>query len=1689
MKQHYFNFRGVKHEELSQEHQKRSFATWRLELIPLLVFFLSVFTVNAQVDNYGFTQSVGTYTPLTGGTILGSYVGTSGASSLDNVIYNIPNGTIPFSFQFDGQSYTGLNVSANGFVTFGETPPTASTYTPLSATTAFQGAIAAFTRDLQGGWVFAADRTSGSNELTNVSDLGLAQVGDLLNGAGIATGATISAINGNVITMSANATSTGVAGPVQVGGPWANIQYGIVGTAPNRTFVVEYNNLRRFGSSLTVAQHMRLNFQIRLNEADNTIEVVYGDCSPGLTTFSAFVHQVGLRGQDNSFPGNSAPRMNTKGLNDNWLNSADGTTNASGMVFNGVAPANVIPLGLTYRWELATCFPPQVGLTASNITTQSADLAWSAPSVVPDGYEYVLSDVIVDPTVAGTPTVTNTISVSGLSPNTQYFLFVRSICNNNPSGWRLVGSFFTACAPVSEFFENFDSYTAGANTMANCWVRKGTSTATTLTTGAIAPNSPPNRLLISASGITPTISYVLMPVVNNLNAGTHRLTFKAYATAANRVLEIGYLTDEDDENSFVFLQDFLMPSTAQSTTEEFIFTPGVLPANAVRLAFLNQGFPSGTALIYVDDVAWGQIPSCLPPTDVATSNITPTTVDIIWAPGAAGQTEWSIEYGLAGFTQGDGTLLNGVSNPTTISSLMPATNYQFYVQSNCAVNDDSIWVGPFSFTTGCVPVSEFFENFDSYTAAANTLPICWLRRGTSTATTTVSGAIAPNSPANRLLISASGITPTVSYALMPVVDNLNTGTHRLKFKAYATAANRVLEIGYLTDANDENTFVYLQDFQMPSTTQATTQEFTFVPGALPANAVRLAFLNQAIPGATALIYVDDVLWEQIPSCPIPFDVETSNTTPTSVDIAWTPGSAGQTVWTIEYGLTGFTQGDGTVLSGLSNPTTIGGLTSSTNYQFYLQGNCDVDDDSLWVGPFSFRTLCDPPFITDTTGDTICGEGSATLSAVAGEGSVVWFATEASTTSLFEGPTFTTPIITETTSFWAAAVAGGSTIDGLGRVQPATNDNTSPSNWGLSFTATSEFTISTVDVYITATVAGNLTVNLTDASGIILQTTQIATPPGSATSPVLFTVPLDFTVQPGNYRLLAATGSPAMVRETSGITYPYGLGGFGEITSGFLASNTLTTYYWFYNWSIITGCVGPKVEVVATVTEADAISVATSEDILCLGQSTELSVSSVNNDYEYEWQPGGLLGAVHVVSPSETTTYTVTATDALSNCVTSSTVTVTVNPVPGAVVINNGEEVEICVDETVALVAVGGALPDQVIFEDDFNAATNNWTTVNNSTGGTTGGPTVSAWTLRASGSTPPTPAISSPDNSQFYLSNSDAAGSTTITETILTSPAISTIGVTEATLSFQHFFRHIGNSIGAVETSTDGTIWTQLTSYTATVGTAVAFVTASLPLPEALLGQAQVYVRFKYNATWGWYWAIDNVSIIGTLNSEVTWSPATELYLDAEASQPYAGQETSVVYAKGVTSIVYTATATNDFGCETSQELEVTVNSAATPIGDAVQEITGDTATFISDIVVAGTNIVWYASLQDALNGTNPLDPTTELVDGATYYAVSFENGCSSEPLAVTVNVTLSLDNLMFADFNFYPNPVNEVLFISNNEIISSVKVINLLGQEISHEDINANQGEINLSNLPQGSYLIKVQVDQFTKIVKVIKN
>ncbi|MCB0768214.1 MAG: choice-of-anchor J domain-containing protein, partial [Flavobacteriales bacterium] len=301
-------------------------------------------------------------------------------------------------------------------------------------------------------------------------------------------------------------------------------------------------------------------------------------------------------------------------------------------------------------------------------------------------------------------------------------------------------------------------------------------------------------------------------------------------------------------------------------------------------------------------------------------------------------------------------------------------------------------------------------------------------------------------------------------------------------------------------------------------------------------------------------------------------------------------------------------------------------------------------------------------------------------------------------------------------------------------------------------------------------------------------------------------------------------------------------------------------------STASGGDGANGRVVLTYTPCSGptISVTPSTPTICSGGNVVLTASGANAGYT--WSPATGLSATSgpsvTANPATTTTYTVTGLNTGCSIPGSATVTVNVSSGPTGVSANSSATM-LCAGGTVDLTGAYTALPTTV-FSEDFNSGLGSWSTTNTSTGGT---PAAAAWTSRPdsyfyNGYGSPDPTFSSNDASPFVLSNSDAQGSGT-TATTLVSPGFSTVGYSSLSLSYYHYYRYNASESANVDISTDGTNWTTEQTYTSTQGADDGFVQSTVDL-SAYAGQPQLFIRFRYDATWDWWWAIDNVSVTGT---------------------------------------------------------------------------------------------------------------------------------------------------------------------------------------------------------------------------------
>jgi PKD repeat protein len=148
--------------------------------------------------------------------------------------------------------------------------------------------------------------------------------------------------------------------------------------------------------------------------------------------------------------------------------------------------------------------------------------------------------------------------------------------------------------------------------------------------------------------------------------------------------------------------------------------------------------------------------------------------------------------------------------------------------------------------------------------------------------------------------------------------------------------------------------------------------------------VKIKFTAQKSSGTTPQqgdIAVDDLSIVEAPTCPDPSALSATPTSTTEIELAWTTGGA--TAWQVEYGQSGFVQGNGTIVNALTNPYTVAGLTSGVSYDFYVRDSCSATEFSDWIGPVTATTLscaggCTYTLVlTDDYGDGWTGNNQGT----------------------------------------------------------------------------------------------------------------------------------------------------------------------------------------------------------------------------------------------------------------------------------------------------------------------------------------------------------------------------------------------------------------------------------------------------------------------------------------------------------------------------------------------------------------------------------------------------------------------------------------------------------------------------------------------------------------------------------------
>lgn len=637
----------------------------------------------------------------------------------------------------------------------------------------------------------------------------------------------------------------------------------------------------------------------------------------------------------------------------------------------------------TFSISAPTC-PIPSGLNYENLTHNGATFSWGNPQNLVSNWEYVVKLAANGlPTTSDVVTASNTntnVNVSGLIPNTKYNLYVRSVCNGTPGQWSAAMLFRTQCVTFTPPY--FTDFTGATDDESQCWTSLDLNRDGRFFGYAGAPDSPPVqarlvRLRTIDSG-NQTNDMLVSPRFNFDGVSQKQIRFK-YKGFGGYTNSTGYVLGESSfmmklSTTGIGPNNFtreLLPIATYQTGNNYIEMIVVVPADVigdVNIAwYLPPGHVNTSTNFFIDDVYVENLPACSPPSypGVTAGSITQTSAQFYWTNGY-NNSQWEIVVQPlnSGVPTVNGELVG--TNPFIKTGLTPSTRYEYYIRTYCNSTEKSVWVGPVPFNTLCdaQPVP-YFESLN--TTDVTTKKFCW-------------SVINRNNDNNSLWriedteASISGrdlfMTPFSSYDDFLVSAQVNVvGQKMLKYK-YKVASNifNPVERGnfevIMSSTPDFSTYTVLipaQDFNNIE----YRENFVIFNGTGPAYFAFHLPPNMENPRNTGLVFIDDFSIEDAPLCPNPSNLLVSNIGVNSATLSWTRGFS-ETQWevVIQNPSLGIPSGSGTLVN--TSPTyNATALTENTMYEYYVRAVCGSNGNSEWIGPFEFKTICNPiqtPFI-------------------------------------------------------------------------------------------------------------------------------------------------------------------------------------------------------------------------------------------------------------------------------------------------------------------------------------------------------------------------------------------------------------------------------------------------------------------------------------------------------------------------------------------------------------------------------------------------------------------------------------------------------------------------------------------------------------------------------------------------------
>jgi len=462
---------------------------------------------------------------------------------------------------------------------------------------------------------------------------------------------------------------------------------------------------------------------------------------------------------------------------------------------------------------LSVCGVP-TGLSSTGITTSAATLNWTAISGA-TGYN-IRYRIVGSPTWTSTTSTSNTKSISSLTASSNYEFQVQTNCGSSNLSAFSGSSTFTTLTPVCNVPTGLNTtgitstdatlnWTAVSGAVGYIVTYTEVSTLSTFTINATTASVTVTSLNVSSnyewqvqtdcgnssfSAISPTLAFSTLATACSIPSGLSTTGI----TASEATMEWTTVAGASGYNiqyrivgapTWTQSSSWTLSSAATAALSVALLTPSSNYEWQVQTDCGNSNFSAFSSTLAFSTSG----SACAVPVGINTIGITTTSATIEWN-GVVNALAYNAQYRIVGVPSW--TSLNTSDKTIALSSLLPSTQYEWQVRTDCGNSTFSAFSDLVKFTTSAVPV-------------CNNLPVSLTAVGITHTSATLSWSVSGNEsdatgfeiqyrqvgapswtsvPSLPLSTTISSLNPSVNYEWQVRTDCGNS-----LFSAFSSAAN------------------------------------------------------------------------------------------------------------------------------------------------------------------------------------------------------------------------------------------------------------------------------------------------------------------------------------------------------------------------------------------------------------------------------------------------------------------------------------------------------------------------------------------------------------------------------------------------------------------------------------------------------------------------------------------------------------------------------------------------------------------------------------------------------------------------------------------------------------------------------------------------------------------------------------